>query len=269
LVKKYILFLLSLSLFANADILDDKIASFMDKKKYEDSKNLIRFLFVPKENYYKNSNIDTLSVIKTLNNNGLMNLHSKEPKDIELVFYIDFNPLISLKVINESLTSMGYSFFLTKKMVKSSNGLEWHIDISTQNIPNPVTLEENLRQRGCFIEDVTKDENIWSYKINTQKATIDALRLQKTIQHELKKPFSAYWIKLDDIEKITIRSHISDSWYPKITFYDEGLNFLSKIEENDKKAVLNVSAPKKARYIKVEDKYTLDNIKRGIKITLE
>jgi len=268
-VKKYILFLLSLFIFANADALDDNIATFMDAKKYESSKNLIRFLFVPRENYYKNGAIDTLGVIKTLNKNGLLSLYSKEPKDVELVFYIDFNPLISLKVIHESLTSMGYSFFLTKKMAKSSNGLEWHIDISTQHVPNPIVLEENLRQRGCFIEDITKNENRWSYKINTQNTKIDALKLQKNIQHELTKPFSAYWVKLDSVEKVIIRSHIADYWYPKVTFYDEGLNFLNKIEESDKKAVLNVSVPKKAHYIKIEDRYTLDNIKRGIKITLE
>ncbi len=268
-VKKCLFFLFTLSIFANADALDDKIASFMDAKKYEESKNLISFLFFPKENYYKNSNIDTISVIKTLNTNGLLNLYSKEPKDIELVFYVDFNPLVSLKVISESLTSMGYSFFLTKKIIKSNEGLKWHINISTQHIPNPITLEENLNQRGCFIEDILKDENVWSYKINTQFVTIDALSLQKDMQHELKKSLSAYWIKLEDVKRVTIRSHNADFWYPKILFYDEGLNLLSKTEEDNRKLTLRVSVPKKAKYIKIEDRYTLENIKRGIKVTLE
>ena len=268
-VKKCIVLIFCILYFANADSLDDKIASFMDKKKYESSGNLISFLFSPKENYYKNNNVDALSVIRTLNSNGLLNLYSKEPKDIELIFYIDFNPLVSLKVISESLSSMGYSFFLTKKIIKSNNGLEWHINISTQNIPNPINLEDSLSQRGCFIENISKDENIWSYQINTQFATIEALELKKGVQNELTKSLSAYWVKVDDVKKIIIRSHNADNWYPKITFYDEGLNLLQKIEEDQRRYVLRTSIPEKAHYIKLEDKYTLDNIKRGLRVTLE
>lgn len=268
-VKRYFLSLCLIFFSLSADTLDDVIASFMDSDKYGNSQNLIEYLFSPRADYYKQSEVDTIRVLDTLNNNGLLELFTREPRDVELIFHTDFNPLVSLKVINESLSSMGYSFFLTKKIVKSIDGLTWHIGVSTQNTPNPVNLDKRLQERGCYIENVSKNNDIWTYKVNTEYAKISALTLPLGIPNDLNKPLSPYIIDVLDAKKVTIRSNNIDFWYPKVTLYDSSLNLLQKIEYDSRRIVLRVDIPEKTKYIKIEDAYTLDNIKRGLRVVLD
>lgn len=266
-VKKVILLVLFISCLS-ADALDDKIHSFLSEYKYKESKNLINYIFSPRENYYKNDDVDSIAILETLNNNGLLELFLNEPRDVELVFHVNFNPIVSIKNIADSLNSMGYSFFLTKKISKSLEGLYWHISISTQYVPNPALLNSSLNSRGCEIESVSKNGNTWSYQINSRRASIDSITLKKGIEEQFKKPLTPYWFNTKDgINNMIVKSSYADFWHPRISFYTESLELINIIDLSDRKYSIRVNIPKKTAYIKIEDRYTLDNIKRGLKIT--
>ena len=85
----------------------------------------------------------------------------------------------------------------------------------------------------------------------------------------LRKSIKPYIIKVSNISKININSNVGNSWYPNIVFYDEDFNVIEIYEEDSLHKSLGLSVPNNTKYIKIDDLYSLANIKRGINITKE
>lgn len=254
-----------------AQSVNEKASEFISKSKLNTSKNLISFLFANVSKYYdKNGDINVILILQTLKDNGLLNLSFKEPQDLELVFTTKQNPLVFMVAVSESLNSMGYNIFLTKNISKSFDEFIWRISLSTHNVPNPILLNENLKAHGCEILDITKNDNVWSYIVDSEYAKVDTIAIEPNKKTDLKKPFMPYIIALnDDTKAIILEANPSDYWYPKINFYNENLYPIKTIEINKRETVIKLSIPKNSVYVKVEDKYTLENIKRGLSVTFE
>ena len=54
-----------------------------------------------------------------------------------------------------------------------------------------------------------------------------------------------------------------------MVFYDEALNIIGIYEENSLNKSLRLEVPNNTKYIKIDDLYTLANMKQGINITKE
>ncbi len=256
--------------FLRADLLDDKIKSLMNEREYLIQKKLINIIFENRENYYINSEkVDSINIIKELKKNGLINLFFDAPKKLKVTFLTDKNPLLFMKIVSDSLNSMGYGYFLTKEVVKNTKGVKWSIILSTEYLIDPIFFSKELQKRGCFIEDVSKiDEVYWEYDINTENAILLAERVELDSTQKLKKPIKPYWINVEDAVRIELKSHRIDRWFPYVVFYDENLNILDHYKSNDTQKRIRLSVPHNARYAKIDDIYTLDNIKRGLSVYL-
>jgi hypothetical protein len=248
----------------------DKVNGFTNIQTTS-SKNLITFLFQNENKYIdKNGNIDSILVLKTLRDNSLLELYSKEPKEVELTFIAEQDPLLLVRVITESLNSMGYNFFITKKALKTSEEFTWTVSLSAQNIPNPLLLNDNLKAHDAAVLDIEKKDINWIYKIDMSNAKIDTLPIPARTRTSLKKPLTPYMIAVNaDINTITFWAHVSDHWYPKISFYTQNLQLIKTVEEDKKIQTMKLKPPKTAVYMKVDDKYTLENIKRGLGVLIE
>jgi hypothetical protein len=252
-----------------AQSVSEKANEFISKSKLNASKNLISFLFANTSKYYgENGEIDAILILKTLKDNGILELSFKEPQELELVFITKQNPLVFMRVISESLNSMGYNLFLTKKISKSIDEFVWHISLSTQNVPNPLLLNSNLKARGCEILDIKKDDNTWSYTIDSQKAKIDTIKVELNKKVALRKPFAPYILELNDNTKtIVLEASPSDYWHPRINFYDENLYLIRTVELDKRETAIKLKVPQNSVYVKIDDKFTLENIKRGLTVT--
>jgi hypothetical protein len=248
----------------------NKVNSFANTK-VASSKNLIAFLFQNEDKYIdKNGNIDSILVLKTLKDNSLLELYFREPQELEMTFITQQNPLLFVRVIMESLNSMGYNFFITKKAIKTPEEFIWSISLSTQNIPNPLLLNDNFRAHGCTILDIEKEDNNWIYKIDSSNAKIDTISLDAKVRTNLKKPLTPYILSINsDINTMTFWAHVSDHWYPKISFYTQNLQLIKTLEQDKITQSIKIKPPKDSAYMKVEDKYTLENIKRGLSVLIE
>jgi hypothetical protein len=250
--------------------LTDKVNNFANAKTVS-SKNLIAFLFQNEDKYIdKNGNIDSILILKTLKDNSLLELYSKEPKEVELTFAAKQNPLLFIRVITESLNSMGYNFFITKKALKTSEKFIWTISLSTQNVPSPLLLNDNLKAHNAAILDIEKRGDNWNYEIDASNAKIDTVPIAVKTRTSLRKPLVPYMIAINiNVDTITFWAHASDYWSPKISFYTQNLQLIKMIEEDKKTQTIKLKPPKTAAYMKVEDKYTLENIKRGLSVLIE
>lgn len=259
---------LSLTLAANT-LLDEKIKSYIGTSKYETQKNLINVLFAKSQDYVKpNGTIDSIKVIDVLKKNGLLKLLYENPVHLRLAFRTMQDPIIFLKIINETLESMGYNYFLTNNALRDATGFVWEIYLQTEHIVDPVAFAKALELRGCSVNNVINNDNhYWFYDINSEFANLSTKELETGVNTSLGKPLKPYWIKVKTLKELSISAHIGDKWFPHVIFFDENLHVLSDIKSNESMRNLKVKVPEGAVYLKLSDAFMLENIKHGLSIT--
>ncbi|MFW0694638.1 hypothetical protein ACN091_10295, partial [Aliarcobacter butzleri] len=85
----------------------------------------------------------------------------------------------------------------------------------------------------------------------------------------LKKPNKPYIIEISNTRAISISSNINNSWYPSIVFYDKDFKIIEIVEKDSLHKHLVIDVANKTRYIKIDDLYSLANLKQGISTTKE
>ena len=244
------------------DPLTIKIKSFLDQDIYLKNKEFINIIFDPKENYYTNDRIDVVSVVKTLKENGLLKLFFKKPKKITLNFKTNGSPLFFVKLMGDSLRNIGYYRYVTVAATRDSSEFTWSINLTSEYATDPIVLQKELQKSGCDIVDITRaNSQEWTYVIDMGNGYLNVPVLQKGEEIHLKRSLYAHWLNSANIEKLRIKSSRRNNWYPNISFYDSSLHLLKVIKEDEKKRTLTLDIPKRAKYIKISDLYTLKNVK--------
>lgn len=270
-MKKLVLILImSLSLFG-AQTLQEKIKSFVGAAKYEKQINLIQVLFAQTNNFLKpNGEVDSIKVVSVLKKNGLLQLLYDKPIQLRLAFRTQQDPLIFLKIINESLETMGYNYFLTNNALRDSAGFVWEIYLQTEHVVDPESFARALEARGCTITNIVKnDDHYWFYDINSENAYLAARSLEVGVNTNLGKPLKPYWIDVKNIKEITVTVHAGDRWFPDVVFFDEHLHLLSDIKSEESTRTLKLKVPSGAAYLKMSDAFLLENIKHGLSLSVK
>lgn len=267
-VKVFLGLVLSFS-FAFSDVLTTA-RTFLDSSTYRSQRNLINVLFSDKTKYIKNGKTDSLAIVKTLKTNGLLKLSFHLAQQLKLTFDVSYNPLLSMKIINDTLESLGYTYYLTNSISKHAESLKWSILINTQNLVDPVSFSNMLISRNCIVENISKNGDFsWSYSIDAKNARLKTTDITRGKREVLSKPNRAYWFDVRGAKEIQIDAHPRDNWFPLVTFFDKSLNPIKEINSPEDKKELYVKIPENVAYLKVEDKYLLDNIKRGLTVRLD
>jgi hypothetical protein len=274
LVKKLLitLFLSITCLFA--DLLDEKIKNLVDKDSYLVHQKLIDVIFKNKSKFYlENQKVDIVKVAKYLKDSGLLKLFFQEPKSLSITFNTNHNPIFFMKLITDSLNSMGYYFFVTKTAKQENNIFSWKINLIAEYVIDPTIFSKELNKRDCYILDIIKNSKYdWEYVIDISKAKIlEAQEISLNRYIKLDKSISDYWIKLNiDGFDLKLTSQNQNQWYPYIAFYDDSLNLLGLFKKDDEVIdSLNVKIPRNCRYVKISDIYSLNNIKNGFTVYLK
>ncbi len=265
--KLFVILTLALSLFGSSP-LDEKIKSFVGSSKYEAQKNLIQVLFAQKDQFLtSNGEINSVKVISVLKKNGLLQLLYDRPIQLRLAFRTQQDPFIFLKIINESLELMGYSYFLTNNALRDSGGFVWEIYLQTEHVLDPEIFAKTLEAKGCYITNIVRNENhYWFYDINSDRAFLSAKKVESGVTTPLGKPLKPYWIDIKNAKEIVINAQSSDKWFPDVDFFDENLNLLHAIKSEESTRTLKLEVPLGAVYLKISDAVMLDNIKHGLSL---
>jgi hypothetical protein len=271
-VRKVLILLIFFSGLVFASKLDDKIKDFVAPKTYKVHKNLISVLFKHEKKFMlKNGKVDLIKVAETLKKNGLLNIFFDKPKYVEFEFKTTTNHLLFMKIVSDSLKSIGYNFIITKSAKKSKDGFSWKIVLKAEYLIDPVMFSKELNKRGSFIEDIFKKSDVsWIYNINSTNGFLPtAKKIQRRELVNLKKSVDDYLITIDNGSIISVKSHSLNKWYPNIVFYDSKLNILKIFRVDKRQRRVLVTIPNGTKYIKISDIYTLSNIKRGLKVLIK
>ena len=269
--KFFVLVVFSFSLL-KADILDEKIYSIVGEKQYNIHKNLINMLFSDREKFILNDRIRYYRVFKTLQDNGLLDLHLNKPQNVTVEFKVLNKNMKSYKILNDTVESLGYRYFFTKSMdITKDNGFLWKIVFKAEYVMDPVILLKELQQKNCKILNIQKRAlNHWYYEIDLENSFIeDAYKIEPNEKVVFQKPLQEYLIKVENIKVLQVIGRKLNRWFPYIVFFDKDLNVLGVIKKNRIYRGYKTQVPENTRYIKISDMYNLINIKRGLSIIVK
>jgi hypothetical protein len=269
-VIKKIILITAFCVLANAN-LNQSIQNLLGNSDYNTHKNLINHLFNNENNFYSNGKLDYARISSELENNGLLKLNLGSTQNIDVTFNINGNTKKSIKNLTDILKALGHQYFITKEEIVVDNTFRWTIKMKTAAAISPLRLSKELQAINCNILDIKREGTYkWSYSIDMSSATIyKAEDLIGNSRLTLKKPLKPYMVKVQNSSKIYIDSNAGNTWYPSIVFYDNDFNVIEIIEKDSLHKSLRLDVPNNTKYIKIDDLYSLANLKRGINITKE
>ncbi len=268
--SKVLFLILSLSVVLNAS-LNTKVRNIIGYNAYNKHKNLINYIFKNKSAYYTNGKLNYVKVTSALQNNGLLRLGYGTTRYIDVTFTLNDNPKKSLEILKNSLKAVGHYYFFTKSAQRSNDSLKWTIKLKTKSAINPLRLSQELQKNNCRIIDIQRGSSYsWSYYIDFRNSNIDkSIDLTVNSSQSVKKSSKPYMVKVSNANALNINSNNGNRWHPKIIFYDDDLNIIDTYKDDSLHKSLRVDVPNDTKYIKIDDLYTLANLKRGINITKE
>lgn len=262
-VKIFLLFTLLVSFSSAEDLLIKKIQNLINPATFAKDRAYIDTIFSPKKDFYEDDgSVNSIKVIKTLKDNGILNLFFKKPRDINISFKTKGAPLLFIKIMSDSLQNIGYYKYITKESNLNDSEFTWKINLISEYAADPIILSQELKKSNCKIIDVIKEnDSDWTYVVDMKNAELDVIKLENGVEFKLKRSLYAYWIDVLNIEKIEISSSSRNDWYPYIAYYDKSLKLVKVSKIDTKKTNITLEIKEDTHYIKISDIYTLKNIK--------
>lgn len=270
-MRKVLLFCLILLTSINANLLQQKIENIIDTNNYKKHKNLIDNITKQKDQFYIGNELRYTKVLDTLNENGLLKLRFKSPQKVTLTFIVDGKPTLAQKIIKDTLANLGYSYYFTDSLSYNGKIMVWKISFRGEYMLNPYIFNQELQRSEAIILDIDKQSlTSWEYTINVNNAKIiQAIKMEKNEKVKLLKPLKAYLLKVDNAQEIKVISQKLNHWFPSVSFYSKDLMVLGVVKKSRVYKGVKIKLPKDTYYIKIEDTYTLLNIKRGLTIIVK
>ncbi|WP_321313621.1 hypothetical protein [Halarcobacter sp.] len=270
-IKKLSLLFISV-IVLNASVLDDKIQNIIGYKEFNENKSLIDYLFQNNSAFYSDGSVNYITVMEKLKENGLLKVGLDRPEDISITFKISNDPIKSMKIISDSLTALGYYHYFTKELIyEDARSIRWTINLKTEAAIDPLMLSKELAKNNCKFVDIKQEGFVkWMYEIDTSNSILsNAYTITNNERVNFRKPLSPYFIKVENAKIINIISKYGNHWFPQVVFYDKHLDILAIVKADEKKDSLLLEIPEETNYIKIDDIYTLANIKRGLSVIIK
>ena len=248
------------------NLLIDKIKTLIDPVVFEKDRAYIDIIFSKKDDYYTvDGGVDSVKIIETLKENGILNLFFKEPREINITFKTEGTPLFFVKIMSDTLRNIGYYRYVTEESNLKYSEFTWKISLTSEYSTDPIILSKELKKNGCKIVDVIRESATnWTYVIDMKNAMLNTKILKDGVQIKLKRSLYSYWLDVSKIKTLQISSSYRNSWYPYIAYYDKSLKLLRVIKKDTRRRVITLDMKENTSYLKISDIYTLKNIKDAI-----
>ncbi|MDF1878805.1 hypothetical protein JHD46_04030 [Sulfurimonas sp. SAG-AH-194-C20] len=239
-----------------------KIKSFLDAETYRENSEFVNVIFDPDTAFYENERVDSVKVVQTLKENGLLKLFFAKPSELKLNFKTSGTPLFFVKIMGDTLRNIGYYRYVTTASNLDASEFTWNIALTSEYATDPLVLEQELQKSGCKIIDIERNSAYeWTYVIDMDKGFLDIEVLDPREESSLKRAAYAHWLNVSKIKMLSISSSRRNSWYPYISYYDASLHLLKVIRKDKIYHHIKLNIPQNAKYMKIADLYTMKNIR--------
>ena len=254
-----------------AGSIEHEVESILGKRSYASQKGLINVLFKKRSDFLQGDHLNMVKVLKTLKNNHLLDLDFKRRTDISLTFAtVSKNPLLFVKIVKETLNSLGYNHTLTTKAMRDDSGFLWRVNIQSASMIDPYFIAKELDKRGTILKHIKRySKDNWRFDLSTSRGHIRAKKLPFNKSVSLRKFLHPYWVDVEGARAVTLKSRNGNLWHPYIVFYDKDLEIVDNYTKERKSYNVSLKIPSGTKYMKIGDLYTLENIKRGLTLYIQ
>ncbi len=251
------------------DALTSQIREMIGSRSYQSNQKLIRILFHDHSRYLTPYGVDIRKVAAKLKANGLLKLQLPHTRLLTLSFATpqDDEPALFTKLVKNVMSDIGYNNLFTKKAMRDRSGFLWSVTLESDTLIDPEILAAEFAKRGAKLEEIRHfSANGWRYNIDISRAHLLTRKVIYNRKNSYRKPLSPYWFDVENARTVVINSHKGNSWHPYIVFYDRALNMIDNVSQEKRGYNIKLNVPERAKYIKIDDIYTLENLRRGISI---
>lgn len=256
--------------FSAESALDTKIINLIGEADYNRNKSFIAKIFTPTSNFYQSGNLDIYRVISVLQNNGLLKLKFSAPQEFSAVFVAQTTPIILLKTINQSLSTMGYSYWIPSEAVYENDTTKIRISLNTEHIIDPIILINEISKNGFVVVNINRSkQNEWEYSLSLANSKIpNSTFVAKGNNLNIYEVSGQYWLEVGGLGRLEVQSINNKNFNPKVVFFDKNLNVL-EIQELSRGQKFDISIVDNTKFIKISDSVLNSNIKAGLNVRLK
>lgn len=231
----------------------------------------LQLLFSNSSYIDNNGNLDISKISRVLKTNSLISLTLSNAQSLKLNFKAKADPVMFFKILSDALTDAGYVYFIPTDLILRDGLIDYTIQVESQYILDPGTLYTLLKASSVYIDNVKRIGNYdYEYDLNFDNAKLNAnVNIALNSPKNLEKPLKDYVFSLKGASNLIIDANDADFWFPKVLFLDKNLNLIKSIKSQKQNNHFSELIPSGAVYVIVSDMYSLDNIRRGLKITLK
>ncbi|TKX31868.1 hypothetical protein [Campylobacter aviculae] len=231
----------------------------------------LQLLFSNSSYLDKSGNLNIARISRVLKTNSLITLNLSSPQTLKLTFRTKADPVIFFKILSDALMDAGYVYFIPVELILHNGNIDYTVEVESQYVLDPGTLYNLLKENSVYIENIRRvgiydyqyDLNFDNAKLNTNvNIALNSLAV-------LERPLKDYIFKTQDASKLIIDASDADFWFPKVLFLDKNLNLIKSIKSNKKNNHFTEFIPSGTVYVIVSDMYSLDNIRRGLRVLLK
>ena len=262
--------LFTLQAWALHPLIEAKIAALLEPSDMKRHAKLIELVFQNESAYFIDGTIQTIEIIKTLKANGLLELFFQTPQTIQVTFTTGGNAQFFIKLLRDTLRSIGYYRYFTTTAKRDVHGFTWNIEFISEYAIDPIVLQEALYKRNCLITQIDRySKTTWHYTIDIENAHLSLEQLAIDQPTTLKKSLRPYWIDVSNGQKLSIFALKGDAWFPDIAIFDEKMRLLKIYKRKEQAKEVVFYLPKESMYMKIADVFNQSNIRNGLKLLLE
>jgi len=133
---------------------------------------------------------------------------------------------------------------------------------------DPSMIAKRLAKHQIEIAELERLEATrWRYRVDMSNARINAKVIEAGSVEKIIRPIRPIWIDVSQIKRLIIRELPGSHWYADVVVYDKMLHILSMKQNDTRTRYLNLKLPPDAVYVKISDRFTLENLRSGLKLT--
>ncbi|TKX30801.1 hypothetical protein [Campylobacter estrildidarum] len=231
----------------------------------------LKLLFSNSSYLDKNGNLNIAQISRVLKTNSLITLNLSTPQTLKLNFRSKSDAVIFFKILSDALMDAGYVYFIPTELILHNENIDYTVEVESQYVLDPGTLYNLLKENSVYIKNV-KRVGVYDYQYDLD---FDNAKLNTNVNISLnslavlERPLKDYIFKTKDASKLVIDASDADFWFPKVLFLDKNLNLIKSVKSNEKNNHFSEFIPSGTCYVVVSDMYSLDNIRRGLRVFLK
>ena len=255
----------------NAASLYKEIENITGINTYIANQKIIKTLFKNRSIFYTKGHIDYPRVLAVLKENNLINVKISRTADVTLSFATrQKHPVAFIRLIKSTLNELGYSRIDVRKVIHDRSGFMYKVSVYSASAPDPIMIAESFGRKNAEIVKIKRFSiSNWRYFVDISDIDLVPEHLASQKKIYLPKPLEPYWINVSKTKVVLLNSSRLNHWHPKIVFYNRFLKIIDNFSKDIKSYNVRLKVPEDARYMKVNDLYTLENMSRGLTVYLE